>query len=346
MNASPADLHRWCQQELLRLCTADTTSGREDAGLPLLRELLAGLGAEILEQPVAPGRTNVLARWGQPKVLFSTHLDTVPPFLSPRLEGGAIHGRGTCDAKGQILAQLGAVKALLQEGHTGFAWLGVVGEETDSAGAAAALELADQFGALKALINGEPTELKLATGQRGVQQIRLCCSGKAAHSGSPERGQNATWPLLAWLQRLREQPRPVDPDLGPEVWNLGLLQGGEAINSVPAHAEAQLLARVVPGSTFLAEARRLAPSEGLVELRMDEPVDRYPALPGFEHAAMPFGSDAPALRALVPDRTVVLAGPGSIHHAHSLEEHLTLADLAAGVALNRRLALHFLGERP
>lgn len=344
MNASPADPRSWLGARLTTLCAAETTSGREDAGLPDLRALLLELGATLVEQPVAAGRTNVLALWGRPRVLFSTHLDTVPPYLPPRLEGGALFGRGTCDAKGQIVAQLAAVKTLLAEGREGLAWLGVVGEETDSAGAAAALGLADRLQGLKVLINGEPTELMLATGQRGVQHVCLHCQGKAAHSGSPQLGHNATWPLLDWLQRLREQERPVDPQLGPELWNLGLLQAGEALNSVPAKAEAHLMARVVPGSTFLAEVQRLAPPEGVVELRLDEPADRYPSVPGFEQAPMPFGSDAPALRALVPDRTVVLAGPGSIAVAHTLDEHLSLADLEAGVDLNRRLALHFLGD--
>lgn len=344
MNAAPADLRRWLTARLMALCAAETTSGAEDAGLPMLRQLLQELGARVVEQPVAEGRTNVLALWGVPRVLFSTHLDTVPPYFLPRIEGETLIGRGACDAKGQIVAQLAAVKTLLDEGREGLAWLGVVGEETDSAGATAALGLAGHLQGLKALINGEPTELKLAAGQRGVQQIRLRCEGRAAHSGSPELGRNATWPLLDWLQRLRQQPRPVDGRLGPELWNLGLLQAGEALNSVPASAEAHLLVRTVPGSTFLGEVRRLAPPEGDLELRLDEPADLYPALPGFDLAPMPFGSDAPALRALVPDRTVVLAGPGSIAVAHTLDEHLTLADLEAGVDLNRRLALHFLGD--
>ena len=344
MNAAPADLRNWLTARLMTLCASDTTSGSEDAGLSNLLAMLRELGATVVEQPVAPGRTNVLALWGDPKVLFSTHLDTVPPYLPPRREGDVLFGRGTCDAKGQIMAQLAAVKTLLAEGHNGFAWLGVVGEETDSAGAVAAFSLAQRLPGLKVLINGEPTELKLATGQRGVQHVCLHCHGKAAHSGSPQLGHNATWPLLDWLERLRKQPRPVDPKLGPELWNLGLLQAGEALNSVPAKAEAHLMARVVPGSTFLKEVRQLAPPEGTVDLRLDEPADLYPNVPGFDHAPMPFGSDAPALRTLVPDRTVVLAGPGSITVAHTLEEHLTLADLEAGVDLNRRLALHFLGD--
>jgi acetylornithine deacetylase len=342
MDAFTADLRSWLAGRLEALCACDSTSGREDALLPVLRPLLAELGAEVVAQPVAPGRTNLLATWGRPRVLFSTHLDTVPPFLPPRLEGETLHGRGACDAKGQIVAQLGAIRRLLAGGVEGLAWLGVVGEETDSAGARAALGLANRLGGLKALINGEPTDLKLATGQRGAQHLSLACTGRAAHSGSPERGQDAAWPLLDWLQRLRALPGRADPDLGPEVWNLGLLQAGEALNAVPATARAELLVRPVPGSTFAEEVRRLAPPEGSVELRLDEPPDRYPELPGFEYASMPFGSDAPALRALVPDRTVVLAGPGSIAVAHTLEERITLAELEAGVALNLRLARAFL----
>lgn len=342
MDASTADLRTWLTGRLEALCACDSTSGEEDALRPVLLPLLAELGAEVVEQPVGPGRTNVLATWGRPRVLFSTHLDTVPPFLPPRLEGEILHGRGACDAKGQIMAQLGAVKRLLAEGAEGVAWLGVVGEETDSAGARAALGLADLLQDLRVLVNGEPTELKLATGQRGVQHLCLQCAGRAAHSGSPELGHDATWPLLDWLQRLRDLPRAADPQLGPEVWNLGLLQAGEALNSVPAAARADILLRSLPGSGFAETVRRLAPPEGSLEVRLDEPPDRYPEIPGFEHAAMPFGSDAPALRALVPDRTVVLAGPGSIVVAHTLDEHLALADLEAGVGLNLRLAHHFL----
>jgi acetylornithine deacetylase len=279
-------------------------------------------------------------------VLFSTHLDTVPPYFPPTLSETTLHGRGACDAKGQIVAQLAAISMLLEAGRGGLAWLGVVGEETDSAGAMAALGLKAHLPDLRVLINGEPTGLKLGTGQRGVQHLRLHCEGRAAHSGSPELGHSATWPLLDWLQRLRDAVRPMDVTLGPEVWNLGLLRAGEALNSIPAHAEADLLARVLPGSDFPAEVRRLAPPGGRVEVCLDEPPDRYPAIPGFESAPLPFGSDTPALRNLVNDRTVVLAGPGSISVAHTLDEHIALAELDSGATLNHRLASHFLGERP
>lgn len=338
----PAD-PLWMRQWLLRLCEVDSTSGREDAMLPLLRELLAeDLGAEVLEQEVALNRTNVLATWGRPKVLFTTHLDTVPPFLPPRLEENAIWGRGTCDAKGQIMAQLEAIRTLLKEGIQGLGWLGVVGEETDSAGAIQALGLVDRLPDLRGLVDGEPTGCRLATGQRGILHLCLRSHGRAAHSGSPELGRSAIFPLLDWLQALRGGAPSVDEELGPEVWNLGLIEGGESLNTVPADAEAQLFVRTLPDSTFYNRVKALQPPDAEVEVRLSEPPDRYPRLPGFEYAPMPFGSDAPRLRALVPDGTVVLAGPGSITVAHTLEEHLSFHDLAEGVELNRRLALHFL----
>lgn len=346
MNADPASRPTDLLRQVFDLCAADSTSGREDGGLPPLRRLLAELGAEVLEQPVAEGRTNVLALWGDPRVLFSTHLDTVPPYLPPTLSEGAVRGRGSCDAKGQIVAQLEAIRRLCEEGHDGFAWLGVVGEETDSEGAQRALDLAPHFRGCRALVNGEPTGNRLATGQRGVLHLRLSCQGTAAHSGRPELGRNAAWPLLDWLQELRSLPLREDPELGPEVWNLGLLAAGEALNTVPSAARADLLARLAPGSDFQDRVAELAPEDGSVAVCLDEPADRYPRVPGFDHAPMPFGSDAPRLRALISDRTVVLAGPGSIDVAHGPDEHLSLADLEAGVALNRRLALHFLQEHP
>ena len=344
MTDTPTPLSRdWLASRLMDLCASDTTSGVEDLGLPALRALLLELGAEIAEQPVAPGRTNVLATWGAaPRLLFSTHLDTVPPFIAPRREGDRIHGRGTCDAKGQILAQLAAIRVLREEGVEGLAWLGVVGEETDSAGARAALSLL--MPELRALINGEPTGNQLATGQRGALHLHLECRGVAAHSGSPELGRSAIWELTDWLQRLRDEPRPADPVLGPEVWNLGRFSGGNAPNVVPAHAEAELLARTLPGSDFADRVAALRPEHGEIAVRLSEPPDLYPAVDGFPMAPMPFGSDATALRALVPDRTVVLAGPGHIEVAHRSDEHLDLEDLEAGIALNARLARHFLGS--
>lgn len=336
----------WLLDRTEALCRADTTTGREDHGLPILRGLLRELGAAIELQEVAPGRHNVLATWGVPRLLFSTHLDTVPPFLPPRRDGDLLRGRGTCDAKGQIAAQLGAIQALLQKGLGGFAWLGLVGEETDSIGAVAAADLQPLLQTCVAAINGEPTENLLATGQRGALQLELSTRGVAAHSGTPERGRSALWPLLDWLQALRALPARTDLELGPEVWNLGTLHGGSAPNVVPAAAEAVLFVRTLPDSQFLADLQRLAPPEGLVKQLSYTPPERFPQVPGFPHAAVPFGSDAPRLRRLVPGQRVALCGPGSIEVAHTLDEHITGSDLAAGATRLVALAETLLRSAP
>ncbi|MCR9244274.1 MAG: M20/M25/M40 family metallo-hydrolase [bacterium] len=332
--AAPLPNAGWLLDRTEALCRADTTTGREDHGLPALRSLLRELGARVELQEVAPGRHNVLANWGRPLLLFSTHLDTVPPFLPPRRQGDVLHGRGTCDAKGQIVAQLGAIGALLARGHDGFAWLGVVGEETDSVGAAAAaVEFATRLRDCRGLVNGEPTENLLASGQRGSMQVRIATKGVAAHSGTPELGRSAIWPLLDWVQQLRELPERDDPEFGREIWNLGLLSGGQAPNVIPDRAEATLFARTLPDSEFLDHVRRLAPAVGEVgEVAFTKP-EKFAHLPGFEHAPVTFGSDAPRLRALVPDGLVTMCGPGSIRVAHTLDEHITGPELVRGTEL-------------
>jgi acetylornithine deacetylase len=328
------------------LCKADTTTGREDQGLSRLREVLAAAGASVEVHEAEPGRHNVLARWGGPaRLLFSTPPDPVPPFIAPRRDGATVWGRGTCDAKGQIVSQLGAIARLREQGVDGLAWLGVVGEETDSTGArAAASQLAGRFAACRAVINGEPTENKLATGQRGSLQVRLHTTGVPCHSGMPELGRSAIWPLLAWLQRLRELPERSHPQLGPEIWNLGLLAGGEAPNVVPGHAEATLFVRAMPDSDFPQRAQALAPEGGVVDQIKHTPADLFPEIPGFPRAPVPFGSDAPRVRELVPGRKVALVGPGSIAVAHTAQERIAGADLLAGIDLLVRLSRALLAE--
>jgi len=346
----------WMLDRLEALCSVDTTTGREDAGLPVLLAVLRELGADVALHRVASGRSNVLATWGEPELVFSTHVDTVPPFLPPRVAfDGAraeLHGRGACDAKGQVACQLAAIRALLRDdacgpGAHGLAWLGVVGEETDSDGARHAAATLPPFRAARGLVNGEPTDARLATGQRGALQLALTTRGIAAHSGTPERGRSAIWPLLDWLARLRALTGRRDEHLGEETWNLGLLQGGEALNVVPAHARAQLFVRTVPGSDFLQRARALAPppgaGDGVLDVLARSEPDRFPALPGFDAAPVPFGSDAPRLRVLVPDGTLALAGPGSILLAHTADERITTDELSLGLTLNLRLARHVLG---
>jgi acetylornithine deacetylase len=343
---SSSSRRAWLLDRTEALCRADTTTGREDHGLPLLSSLLTELGAKVELQQVTPKRHNVLATWGEPKLLFSTHLDTVPPFLPPRRAGDLLSGRGTCDAKGQIVTQLATIQELLSRGHTDLGWLGVVGEETDSIGAAAAGDLAPQLAKCIAVINGEPTENKLATGQRGSLQLQLSTKGVAAHSGLPELGHSAIWPMLEWVQRLRELHSDVDPDLGSEIWNLGKLEGGTAPNVIPASAEARLFVRSVPNSTFEERARQLAPEEGRLDLISFTPPEVFDRIPGFEHAVVPFGSDAPRLRQLIGGKKVALCGPGTIKVAHTLDEHITGADMEQGFEMLTALATTLLEGSP
>lgn len=337
----------WCFDWLERLCAVDSTSGREHAVLPVLRELLGELGADVLVQPVDAGGSNVLARFcAEPRVLLTTHLDTVPPYFPPIREGDRLRARGACDAKGQIVAQLAAIRRLLQGGVTDVAWLGVVREETDSAGAKAALHLKDHLRELVGIVNGEPTENKLGAGQRGFAALKLTCAGRAAHSGTPELGRSALWPLIDWLDVVRRHPLASDPELGAEVVNVGVVRAGEAHNVVPAQAEALVLARPVPGSTLIRAIERATPEHGRIEVLSEDVPARFPAIDGFESVPLTFGSDLPRLAALVDTGAIALAGPGSIHVAHTLDEHIDAADLHAGIDLIGRLATRFRGARP
>ena len=328
----------------LDLCAIDSTTGHEARLLPLLRERFQALGAQVRLQPVDGGRSNLLALWDRPRVLFSTHLDTVPPYLPPRREGNVLWGRGTCDAKGILATMAEAIRVLLEGGCRDIAFLGVVGEETDSPGARQALELRELLGPVEAVINGEPTGNRLATGQKGALHLRLRCHGRAAHSGTPEEGVNAAFPLLDWIGAIRALPLPEDPRLGPEVWNLGTLKAGRAINVVPDEGEADLFARTVPGTTFREDVLRLRPDLGEVELVFAREPEYFPEVAGFPTAPVPFGSDAHTLRKLARDHFVVLTGPGSIRVAHTSEEHLDLAEALAGAEQYVALARAFLAR--
>jgi acetylornithine deacetylase len=333
------------RQWLNALCAVESTSGQEQALLPVVQDCLRQLGAEVAFQEVAAGRQNVLAVWGQPRLLFTTHLDTVPPYFPPRWSGDRLQARGACDAKGQIVAQWLAVRRLRQVRTAGLAWLGVVGEETDSLGASAAAAHADwrhRLSGCRAIVNGEPTQSRLATGQRGTEVYRVACRGRSAHSGVPEAGRSALWMLFEWLAALRRESGVCDPVFGPEVWNFGLCRGGEAVNSVPAFAEGHLHFRTVPGGRLPDRLRELRPEGATVEVLLTEPATRFTVVPGFEAGPVPFGSDAPTLARLVPGAAMLQIGPGSIQLAHTPDEALELSDLLAGVDVLERIGAWFL----
>jgi acetylornithine deacetylase len=307
------------------LVDIDSTTGREADCGRWLAAYLRARGYTVEEQPVSGDRFNILATLDAPDVVLSTHFDCVPPFFPSREEGPLLYGRGSCDAKGILAAQVTAAEQLRAGGARNVALLFVVGEERGSDGARAANELA--FGS-RYLINGEPTEGRLAAATRGALRVRLAATGRAAHSSFPEAGESAINKLLDALMRLRSIPLPEDPLLGRTHYTVGLISGGIAPNVIPPHAEAELMFRTVgPASDLdpvLDQLRDLVDRSAILEV----PAVMLKTVPGFETAVFPFTTDIPLLNAW---GTPLLYGPGSILVAHTADEHVAVADLQAAV---------------
>lgn len=321
------------------LVDVDSTTGREGETGALLARLLARQGYTVTEQPVSEGRFNVYARLGpDPRVVFSTHFDCVPPFFASREENGLLFGRGSCDAKGILAAQVTAAARLRASGEERFGLLFVVGEERGSDGAPKANALAP--GGVEHLINGEPTDNRLAAATRGALRLRLQADGRAAHSSFPELGVSAIDKLLDALMVIRGIKMPDDAELGRTHYAVGLIEGGIASNVISPSATAELMFRTVGEG---AEVRRaLAVVEDLVSIEtvLDVPAVRFHTLPGFETAVFPFTTDVPLL-----DRwgRPLLVGPGSIHVAHTADEHVAVDELTEAVGIYESLARRLLG---
>lgn len=322
------------------LIDIESVTGNERAVGDFLYEHLSGLargtGGAVERMPVQPDRFNVFAAWGEPAVVLSTHIDTVPPFFPSSEDAEFIRGRGACDTKGGIAAMLAATRELLAGGARGFGLLFVVGEETDSAGATVANQTprGSRF-----LINGEPTENRLALGTKGALYLRLEAEGRAAHSAYPELGDSAVDKLLAALDRLRDVPLPSDPVLGETTLNVGTLAGGRAANVIADHARAEVMVRTVGPTEELVAALRAA-AESVPGVRVAEQREtramRLGSLPGFETAVMKYTTDIPRLGNWGQP---FLLGPGTIHVAHTPDERVPKRELAEAAGLYRDLVL-------
>ena len=320
------------------LIDIDSTTGREQAAGALLAATLERLGYEVERQPVADGRFNVLASIDEPAVVFSTHFDCVPPFFPSSVRDGVLYGRGSCDAKGILAAQLAAAERLRAEGERRVGLLFVVGEERGSDGATAANAAARQS---RFLINGEPTDNRLGIATRGVLRLRLTATGRAAHSSTPEHGDSAIDKLLDALVRMRTLKWPSDPQLGETFYTLGLIEGGIAPNVISPSAWAEVMFRIVgPVDDVLRVARTLEPDVAVEEV-LRVPMVRLHTIDGFASAVFPFTTDVPLL-----DRwgTPLLFGPGSILVAHTADEHVAIAELEAAVGHYALLARACLGS--
>lgn len=321
--------------ELTRtLISIPSISGDEKAVAEFLAEYLSAAGFEVELQDAAEGRPNVYARRGDPDVVLSTHTDTVPPYVAFREDDEFIYGRGACDTKGIIAAMIKAGEALIEAKVTDFGLLFVVGEEAGSPGAHAANRIPNRS---RYLINGEPTESKLALGSKGALRAILRARGRAAHSAYPEMGESAIEKLLDVLNDLRRVEFPRDETLGATTMNIGMIKGGVAGNVIPPEAEAELMFRVVTSNDSL---KRII--EGVVDSRAEveytfgcDPVFTE-RIDGFETVVVSFTTDIPQLGNWGKP---VLFGPGSILDAHTPHERISKKELARAVDAYRQMVV-------
>ena len=323
------------------LVDIDSTTGREAAAGEFIARTLEGLGWQVERQPVIDGRFNVIARTqSTPVVVFSTHFDCVPPFIPSREADGRVYGRGSCDAKGTVLAQIAAAERLRARGEQRVGLLFVIAEERGSEGARAANAVPPGS---KYLVNGEPTDNRLGIATRGIYRVRLKASGRAAHSSLPELGESAIDKLMDALVSLRDVRWPEDPELGRTFYSVGLISGGVAPNVIPPHADAELMFRTVGDPAPLRQAieQRAGALVSLEDVLVVPPV-RLMTVPDYDAAVFSFTTDIPWL-----DRwgTPLLLGPGSVSLAHTADEYCEIAELLLATERYETLARTLLARQ-
>lgn len=324
-----------------RLVDIESISGNEAAvGEFLLRELSA-LGYQAKKMPLEGERFNVYAAapaHPQPAVVFSTHMDTVPPFIPSSEDAEKVYGRGACDAKGIIAAQIAAAERLRADG-VAVGLLFVVGEERDSRGAAVANQHSP---GCRFLINGEPTENRIAVASKGSLRVEVTARGRSAHSAHPQLGESAIDKLLDVLGRLRAMDLPSDPEIGPTTLNIGVIEGGRAPNVVPDYARAQLLFRLVgPSERLKQQVRDAAGNLAQVDFVLEIPFARLRTLEGLPTMVAAFTTDIPRLSNWGEP---LLLGPGSIHVAHTESEYVEKKQLREAVDLYCSIARQLLAS--
>jgi acetylornithine deacetylase len=321
--------------ELTRALVAlETPTGSEEPATDFLDGVLRRAGYTVVRQPVTATRDNLLAYRERPELVFSTHLDTVPPYLPLSEDAETIRGRGSCDAKGLAAAMIAAAERLAAGGERRIGLLFLVGEENGSDGARAAADFGPRG---RFLINGEPTENRLSVGQKGTLRVDLAATGRAAHSAYPDDGISAIAALLDTIERIRRLPLPSDPLLGQSTLNLGLIGGGVAPNVIPAEASAQILIRTVePTGPLKAAIQALVSPNVAVSFPVELPFHKGGTAPaGWETTVVSYASDLPFLASWGEGYQL---GPGTIRVAHTAGEHIRKADLLHGVELYTRLA--------
>jgi acetylornithine deacetylase len=313
-----------------QLVDIESITGNEGPVGDFLRDELVRRGFQADKIPVEGARCNVFATSPadpRPEVVFSTHMDTVPPFIPSSEDATSVYGRGSCDAKGIIAVQISAAERLGQEGiHVGLLFL--VGEERDSLGA----KVANQSPrGSRFLVNGEPTENRVAVASKGALRAEIIAHGRMAHSAYPELGESAIDKLLAALQRLRSMKLPSQDGIGPCTLNIGVIEGGRAPNVIPDKARAQLLYRLVgPAEQLKREIVETVGDLAQVEFVLEIPFVRLRTVDDLPTMAAAFTTDIPALSNWGQP---LLIGPGSIHVAHTDREYVEKKQLEEAVNL-------------
>jgi acetylornithine deacetylase len=330
-----------------QLVDIESISGNEAAVGNYLYGELCRIGYQTIKMPVEGNRFNVYAvppnlqaeSLAEPNgrkpetVVFSTHMDTVPPFIPSSEDATRIYGRGSCDAKGIIAAQIAAAERLRAENiYVGL--LFVVGEERDSLGAKVAneyLEKHQKAVGSRYVVNGEPTENRIALASKGTLRVEITARGRMAHSAYPELGESAIDKLLAALARLRAMPLPSDPEVGPCTLNIGLIEGGRAPNVIPDYAHADLLYRLVgPSENLRRQIVAEAGDKVEVTFPLELPFLRLRTVDGLPTMIAAFTTDIPKLTNWGQP---LLIGPGSIHVAHTEGEYIEKQQLAEAINL-------------
>src|SRR5262252_6765599 len=322
--------------DVVALCaemlSIQSPTGGESKIVDFVSRRLVSRGWNVTVQEVTPGRGNIWASRSGGGVTLSTHLDTVPPYFAPRLVGDRLTGRGACDAKGIAAAMLVAADNLATAGENRVDLLFVVGEEKGSDGARAANRLAATS---KFLVNGEPTESKLASGAKGSLRVTVRTHGRAAHSAYAHLGESAITPMLALLPTLDQLDLPRDDVLGDTTYNVGVLRGGTAANIIPAAAEAEIMFRLVGDvAPIRKQIEKWAKGRAELEFGSHIPAQHFHTIPGFEVAPVAYTSDIPLLSRW---GTPLLFGPGSIHVAHTPGEFISVRELKAAVESYKKI---------
>lgn len=312
---------------LIKIMETDSTSGTEEKLACYIADNFNPEGAVSELQKIPNGKKNIFFKWGIPEIIFCSHLDTVPPYIPPKIEGDIIKGRGSCDAKGQIAVMYEVCRQLYMEGKTDFGLLILAGEEVGSYGAQTANGL---IKGCNYVIVGEPTDNKLIRAGKGNLMTEVEIKGKASHSGYPDNGDDAVERLRVFLNKLKNINFPEDDILGKTTYNIGMLEAPNAHNVIPDCVRFRIFFRTTFKTHNLVKDELGKISDDKTNLNFvygDEPIHFY-TVEGFKTGIVSYGSDAPMLSNLGKR---LLYGPGSILTAHTENEHVKISDLNKAV---------------